>query len=84
MLAIYFQQKQVIFICEENIAESKTFQEALDNARQAGFLGENILELKDSIMILRLFLVLAPICGENSALLIQLKEKRAAACQTTT
>ena len=33
----------------------KTFQEALDNARQAGFLGENILGIEG------LFLVLAPI-----------------------
>lgn len=77
MLAIYFQQKQVIFICEENIAESKTFQEALDNARQAGFLGENILGIEGfNYDITIISGAGAYICGENSALLNSIEGKR--------
>lgn len=54
----------------------KTFQEALDNARQAGFLGENILGIEGfNYDITIISGAGAYICGENSALLNSIEGK---------
>lgn len=54
----------------------KTFQEALDNVRQAGFLGENILGIEGfNYDITIISGAGAYICGENSALLNSIEGK---------
>ncbi|MBP2100349.1 complex I 51 kDa subunit family protein [Enterococcus rivorum] len=54
----------------------KIFQEALDNAEQAGFLGENILGIPDfDYRITIISGAGAYVCGENSALLNSIEGK---------
>ena len=64
-----------IYIRGEYAAIQKLFQEAIDNAVQAGYLGDNILGSKYSFHLHVMTGAGAYVCGENSAMLNSIQGK---------
>ena len=65
-----------IYIRGEYREIQKTFQEAIDNAKKAGYLGDNILGIDDFNYTIKIISGAgAYVCGENSALLNSIEGK---------
>lgn len=72
---VFNAQEGYIYIRGEYAAQQKVFQEAVDQAVAAGYLGENILGTEYSYHIHVMTGAGAYVCGENSALLNSLEGK---------
>ena len=73
---VFSAKKGVIYIRGEYREIQKTFQVALDNARKAGYLGENIMGVEGfNYDIVIVSGAGAYVCGENSALLNSIEGK---------
>lgn len=73
---LFKSPKGYIYIRGEYRKYARIFQEALDNAKKAGYLGENIMGIKDfNYDIVIVSGAGAYICGENSAMLNSIEGK---------
>ena len=72
---VFNAQEGYIYIRGEYAAQQRVFQEAVDQAVAAGYLGENILGTEYSYHIHVMTGAGAYVCGENSALLNSLEGK---------